>query len=141
MGFRIPRERGAQGVDRDGGQRHRGQVFAAGDERGDRVEVLAVGLQRVRRGLPGAAVGEECGEPLRPRTVDTASVLGAVGHAPANRVRDSLIRIAPGEGDEPPVGRAGAPARRNAGITRWRYADMMFIHSLATSVKIAGRCR
>ena len=59
----------------------RGQVLAAGDEGGDRVEVLAIGLDGVRRGLAGAAVGEERGEPLRSRTVDTVGLLGAVGHA------------------------------------------------------------
>ena len=65
----------------DGAQRHTGQVLAAGDEGGDRVEVLAVGLQRVRRGFAGAAVGQERGEPLRSRTVDTVGLRGAVGHA------------------------------------------------------------
>ena len=81
MGFGIQRERRAHGVDGDGAQPHPGQVLAAGDERGDRGEVLAVGLQRVRRGLAGTAVGEERGEPLRTRIVDTVSLLGAVGHA------------------------------------------------------------
>ena len=75
MGLRIPRERGAQGVD-DGAQRHRGQVRAADDEGGDRVEVLAIGLERVRRGLAGAAVGQKGAEPLRSRTVDTAFLRG-----------------------------------------------------------------
>ena len=53
MGFRILRKRGAHGVDRDGAHRHRGQIAAAGDEGRDRVEVLAVGLDGVRRGLSG----------------------------------------------------------------------------------------
>ena len=52
---------------------------AAGDESGDRVEVLAVGLERVRRGLAGAAVGKKRGEPLRSRTVDTGP--RGTGHA------------------------------------------------------------
>ena len=80
MGFRIACERRAQGVNRNRGQRHPGQVLAAGDEGGDRVEVLAVGLQRVRRGLPGAAIGQERGEPLRTRRFDTVGLLGAAGH-------------------------------------------------------------
>ena len=81
MGLRIPRERCAQGLDRDGAQRHPGQLLVADDKGGDRVEVLAVGLQRVRRGLPRAAVGEERGEPLRSRSFDTVGLLGAGGHA------------------------------------------------------------
>jgi hypothetical protein len=76
MVFRVLRERGAHGVDRDDAHRHLGQVVAAGDERGDRVEVLAVGLDGVRRGLAGTSVGEKRGEPLRSRTVDTISLLG-----------------------------------------------------------------
>jgi hypothetical protein len=80
MDFCVLRERGAQSVDRNGGHRHIGQVRAAGDEGGDRVEVLAVGLDGVRRGFPGAAVGQERGEPLRARPFDTVGLLGAVGH-------------------------------------------------------------
>ena len=48
MGFRILRERGAQGVDGDGAHRHTGQVAAAGDEGRDHVEVLAIGLDGVQ---------------------------------------------------------------------------------------------
>ena len=78
MGSRIPRERRAHGVDRDGAHRHPGQVLAADEQRGDRVEVLAVGLEGVRSGFTGTPVGEEGGEPLRSRRFDTVSRLGAV---------------------------------------------------------------
>ena len=81
MGFRILCEHRAEGVDRDGLDRHTGQIATAGDERGDRVKVLAVGLDGVRRGLPRAAIGEKGGEPLRSRRFDAVSLLGAVGHA------------------------------------------------------------
>jgi glyoxylate utilization-related uncharacterized protein len=65
MGVRIPRECSAQRLNCDYLQGHTGHVVATGDEGRDRVEVLAVDLQRVRRRFPGAAVGQECGEPLR----------------------------------------------------------------------------
>jgi len=81
MGLRIPGERGAQGVDGDGVHRHTGRVLAAGDEGGDRVEVLAVGLQCVRRGFTGTPVGEERGEPLRSRPFDIVGLRGVAGHA------------------------------------------------------------
>ena len=102
-GFAQPRKRGARGVDRDGAHRHTGQIAAAGDEGRDRVEVLAIGLQGVRRGLPRAAIGEERGEPLRSRAVDTVSLLGAVGHAAAGPVRPCPNVSAPsrlGEGPQ-----------------------------------------
>ena len=38
-------------------------------------------MERVRRALAGAAVGEKRGEPLRTRTVEAVSLRGAVGHA------------------------------------------------------------
>ena len=63
MGFRVLRERGAHRLDHDGAQRHPGPVLAAGDEGGDRVEVLAVGLDGVRRGFPGAAIGQNAAGP------------------------------------------------------------------------------
>jgi hypothetical protein len=82
MGSRVLREGGPHGVDRDSAQRQPGQFLAAtGDEGGDRVEVLAVGLQRVRRRLPRAAIGEERGESLRTRLVDNVGLLGGAGHA------------------------------------------------------------
>ena len=40
-------------------------LSVAGHQGRDRVEILAVGLDGVRRRLTGAAVGEEGGEPLR----------------------------------------------------------------------------
>jgi hypothetical protein len=79
MGFRVLRERGARGVDRDGAHRHTGQIAAAGDEGRDRVEVLAVGLNGVRRGLAGAAVSEERGEPLGSRSVEASACSGRWG--------------------------------------------------------------
>ena len=90
MGLGILCERGAHGVDRDGADRHTGQIAAAGDEGRGRVEVrtpmaapwpaLAVGLDGVRRGLPGAAVGQERGEPLRSRRVGVRGRGGAFCH-------------------------------------------------------------
>ena len=122
MGLRVLRERRAHGVDRDGAQRHPGQVLAAGEQRGDRVEVLAVGLHRVRRGLAGTAVGEERGEPLRSRTVDTISLRGAVGHATSiSWIMVIIHEMAVGsdtrrEGAESLRGRIYSPTRRLAGI-------------------------
>ena len=57
----------------------------AGDENCDRVEVLAVGLQRVRRGLAGAAVGKERGEPLWSRNPNRGSAAGASTLPPVTR--------------------------------------------------------
>jgi hypothetical protein len=88
MGLRIPRKRGAHGVDGDVGQRHPGQIAAAGDEGRDRVEVLAIGLDGVRRGLAGAAVCEERGEPLRSRTLDATLRWVAAGQRRSRRNRD-----------------------------------------------------
>jgi hypothetical protein len=80
MGLRIPRKPGAQGVRRDGAQRHPRDVIGLtpGDEGGDGVEVLAIGLDGVHRGFPGTPVGEKGGEPVRSRTVDTVSVFGGM---------------------------------------------------------------
>jgi site-specific recombinase XerD len=65
MGVCVLRERRAHAVGRDVAQRHpRHTIGTAGDQGRDRVEVLAVGLHRVRRWLPGATVGEECGPAL-----------------------------------------------------------------------------
>jgi hypothetical protein len=76
------RERCSHGVGRDVTQRHPRQItgVAAGDEGGDHIEVLAVGLEGVRRRLR-TSVGEERGQPLRSRTFDAVSLLGAGGHA------------------------------------------------------------
>ena len=51
----------------------------AGQQRGDRLEVLPVGLQGVRRGFAGAAVGQELFEPLWAPTVSP------VGNVPFGR--------------------------------------------------------
>jgi hypothetical protein len=65
--FGVARERRAQRRGREVAQRHRGHIrIAAGDQCGDRVEVLAVGLH----GVPPRACGCR-GRPGSPRTTRT----------------------------------------------------------------------
>jgi hypothetical protein len=65
MAFRVSGEGRPQRLGRDVAQRDWWRiVVAAGEQLSDRGEVLAVRLERVRRWLARATVGEEVGEPF-----------------------------------------------------------------------------
>jgi hypothetical protein len=70
MRFGVAGEAGAQPVRGDRTQGHAGHRFVLADDQcRDRVEVLAIGLHGVRRGLSRAAISQERLEPRGPAVV------------------------------------------------------------------------